>query len=141
MFCICISYFQFLSTSLLGASRSYFFPSSPSTSSFFSYPPWNFLIFYINYTKIISLSSLCLTNLMKSIKPWWHPQMAWESSLLVERIWNQDQEKNEYLSQDLMVPNFCMESNGSRTEIWKRATCSNTHPQQYHDLHLIYFIS
>ena len=46
-------YILFLSTSLLGASRSYFFPPSPPPSS--SNPPWNFLIFYINYTKYIEI--------------------------------------------------------------------------------------
>ena len=39
----------FLSTSLLGASKSYFFPPSLLLPN----PPWNFLIFYINYTKHI----------------------------------------------------------------------------------------
>ena len=41
-----------LSTSFLGASRSYF-----SFSPLLSYPPWNFLIFYINYTKYIEMNS------------------------------------------------------------------------------------
>ena len=41
---------MFLSTSLLGASRSYFSSSSSP------YPPWNFLILYINYTKFLSFS-------------------------------------------------------------------------------------
>ena len=46
------SFLLFLSTSFLSASRSYF-----SFSPLLSYPPWNFLIFYINYTKYIEMNS------------------------------------------------------------------------------------
>ena len=54
----------FLLSLSLGASRSYFFPS-PSNS------PWNFIIFYINYTKyieMISKFSLSLSCLFSSLE-------------------------------------------------------------------------
>ena len=62
----------FLSTSLLGASRSYFFPPS------FPNPPWSFLLFYINYTKYfeiqnnfsISLSLSLSLSFSLSFLPW-----------------------------------------------------------------------
>ena len=44
----------FLSMSLLGASRSYFYPPSPPLPS---NPPWNFLIFYISYTKYFEIQN------------------------------------------------------------------------------------
>ena len=48
---------KFLSTSFFSASRSYFFPL-PSFP--FPNPPWNFLIFYINYTKYIEIQNYLL---------------------------------------------------------------------------------
>ena len=48
----------FLSMSLLGASRSYFYPPSPPLPS---NPPWNFLIFYISYTKYFEIQKLFLS--------------------------------------------------------------------------------